>query len=169
MNIPSNIHSNQLEAKVSARNRVNAALPIIHTALVKALEPFVGKKVETVHGGLTAKVANVLAPVIVKLEADLGAFICHSSTSHSLRFYVKVCEVFPSRYPDTQIASYAEASLDVAEVPSMVLTELYLQPPTPRTDYTVDEIIRARADVAAARTALSLAQSKLQGFGEFEN
>lgn len=169
MNTPNTIHENQLAAKVAARNRVNSLLPKVQLALGIALTPFLGKKLLTVNGTLTAKAAESLRPVVDAMEKETGAFICFSPCNHSVRYYVKVCEVFPSRYPGTTIASYAEASVDVAELAGMMLSQIYSGTVNPRADYTVAEIKSARAEVAAARTALSLAQSKLAGFGEFEN
>jgi len=52
---------------------------------------------------------------------------------------------------------------------SIPLVDISTVPGIHRTDYTVEEIVQARKEVADAKEVLSAAQSKLCGFGEYDN
>lgn len=159
------IHATQLEAKVAARNKVNGIALRMFPAMIEALRPFIGKKITIAGNQLSMKLRSALP----KSPASPSESWYYSASSYALWVQFKTCEVFPSRWPDTTIASYAEHAICIADLNIGTLDKLPANPPQLRTDYTTGEVESARANLKAAKDALHAAEFALAGFGEYDN
>ena len=157
-------YSIRLQGKINARNKANAAVLAAQPAIIAAAAAFIGQKVQNQTGQLSAKFKAAL-PVLP------GGNLLHgwySASRYSLTATFKTCEIFS----DGNGCTYAEANLYIGELSGDgKLMKVY--PPAGQdsfhTNYTEAEIRDARLQVRAARQALSVAESKLAGFGEHDN
>jgi exosome complex RNA-binding protein Rrp4 len=157
-------HKTQLEAKVGARNAVNAFALEKVVEMVAALEPFIGQKILNQGDLLSAKVKAALPDT----ECSVDRHYWYSANRYSVYANFKTSQCSQSNHPDTQLAGYAEISFCLGEIEGGKLIKVQANH-VARTDYTVAEVLQARLELKAAQEALSKAQSKLAGFGEFDN
>lgn len=158
------IHKTALEAKVAARNRVNAlALEMVPT-MVEALRPFVGQKMLNQGNVISAKVKLALpAP-----QSGAQKWFWYQPSPYSFRVNFKADELYSGNFGENICAAYAEQSFTIGEIEGQTLKAV-CNGHTARTDYAVEEVIKARAEIRSAKEALSAAESKLCGFGEYDN
>lgn len=156
-----------LEAKVGARNQVNALAIQLSPAIFEALKPFVGVKCFNQGNAISEKLRKALPVLPNTVEAS-----AYYTTGHgySLTVVFKTSTMYPDRTGQHCLASYAEETVYLADIDQRGLTisKLYEQA-TRRTDYSADEVKAARAELKLAKDAVSRAQSKLYNFGEHDN
>lgn len=159
-----NIYPNALAAKIAAQNEANKAAIELYSKAVEPLKAFVGQKILKVDGTLLEKVKKVLPELV-----NTNEFRAYYTTGggYSLRIAITVNKSSPSRRSDCQLAQYQESSAYLAGLRDGVLVKLY-DAPQLRADFTEEEILMARKDLEYAKKAMSVAQSKLCGFGEYE-
>lgn len=158
-------HPTQLAAKVAARNNVNRLALEMVPRMVDALKPLVGKVVLNQGAVISAKLYKALP----EREHSPQRSWYYSGSKYSLTVCFKTCEQYAGRYAgDYCCACYAEQWATLAEIENHAIKAL-VNGQTFRTDYTVEEILAARKEVEAAQAALDAAESKLCGFGKFDN
>jgi hypothetical protein len=160
------IHKTQLEAKVSARNTVNRLALEKLPAMIEALKPFVGKKIMNQGAVISAKLKSALPAT----DNTPGFQSWYEATSYSLRLNCKVGELSPGRFGDNMVATYAEQSFTIGEIEDDGCTlKSVVNGQVARADYTVEEVLTARAEFKAAEAAKAAAEAKLYGFGKHDN
>jgi len=164
------IYDNELDAKIAARNEVNALANESYQAAADALRPFVGQKVCKADGSLLKKVQEALPPSIQQSNGDAHSWY---STGHGYNVVLNVktskCTRGKNWTPqnDYQVASYAEATLYIGHLQNGVLTGLY-DAPAYRSDYTAEFVREARKEAAIADEAKRAAESKIHYFGMYD-
>lgn len=147
----------QLQAKIEARNIVNAEHNRLLPLMRAAFAPLVGKKVLKVDGTLLGTLKDVVpacSPVILN-SYKLGS-------NYSLAFVVRAC------VSDTgNVCAYDEATIYVGNLNGQNLESL-IEPQYLPTGYTEQQILDARKAVKEAKEVLSRAESKLASFGEYD-
>ena len=161
------IHSNPLDAKIAARNAVHAAALEYWPKLRVALCPFVGKKITTVSGRLTAKVLAALPESGAGRAQPTPVHLWYQASSYTLRVTFEVCECSAGRH-DCSIAQYAETCIPLGDIKDGVLTDL-IAPYDLRTDYNADNIRELREQVQTVRNELQTLENCLVHFGEHDN
>jgi hypothetical protein len=158
-------HAKRLEAKVRAKNRLNALILELMPKILVAAAPFVGKRVST--PAAWEKFKNALPK-----HADLII----TQSNWNVQAFFKVCESAGDG------CCYAEETVyfgDFQRVQNGViagvngnLDKLNEWSPSPvyyRTDFTVAEIKERREAYKKAKAAADDAQSKLNFWGEYDN
>lgn len=164
------VYDTALDAKIAARNEVNALANASFPDAVTALQPFVGQKVCKADGSLLEKVKKALPPTLSANGSEAHTWY---STGHgySLVLNVKTCTCSKARNAtptnDYQIANYAESTLYLGDLQNGVLTKLH-NAPTYKTDYTADFVREARKEVEQADKAKREAESKIHHFGMYD-
>lgn len=157
-------YATRLEAKVAARNQVNALALEMAPKMIEALRPFVGQKILNQGDVLSAKVKAALPSGEYTPERHFW----YTANKYALWANFKTCTSSPGHYGDHHVASYAETSFLIGEMDGHTLKAVK-NGQTARTDFTVEEIQKAREAFKAAQAALDSAQSALSGFGEYDN
>lgn len=156
VSIPSmNYQTAKLAAKVAATNRANKNALALYAAFAAAAKPFIGQKIFKADGELTAK-----------FKAALPSFPFHFyryTSNYSLVYIAKESENIEGGHG----CIYAEASAYIGDMTNGVLVKL-LDAPNLRTDFTVEEISKARKDVESAKRIVSNLEGKLCGFGLYD-
>ena len=155
-----------LEAKVAARNQVNALANQLSPSILEALKPFIGTKCFNLGAAMSQKLRKALPELPNTVEAS-----AYYTTGHgySLAVVFKTSTMYPGRFGDHCVASYAEETVYLVDIElKSMARKLYDFEPR-RTDYTANEVLAARAELKTAKDAVSRAQSKLYHFGEHDN
>ena len=158
-------YKTSLEAKVGARNQVNRAAQSFYPAAIEALRPFIGQKVLNQGHVKSAKLVAALS----KFPNTPALYIHYSANAYGISMEVKVCVSFENCFGGHGSACYAEQSVFLGKIENHVLTKLLPAPTELRTDYTVEEIIQYRNELAEARKAMHRAEHKICHFGEHDN
>jgi hypothetical protein len=148
----------KLAALVAAENKVVSYQQQLYPQLAAMFGPLVGKQIVKGDGTLLAKYKALLP----ELPSSPSLNVFYVKDNFSLRWTVKVSEPVP---PNGCV--YREVSLYVGSLRDGVLTEI-ADPPQDRSDFTVEEILRKRADVEAADEALRGAKAALCPFGMYD-
>lgn len=148
-----------LEAKVVAVNRANEQAAVIHSTLADIVRPFVGQKIETATGDLTAKLRKLLPEL--PNSPSLRVYRYHSP--YSLAWVVKTCVQYSKNF-----CIYHETTLYIGDLEAGVLKVVHELGPPLRTDYTVGEVLSSRAKYEAAKRAADAARDALYPFGEYD-
>lgn len=164
------VHPTPLAAKVAAANNAHAYALKLYPALADFFADFVGVKIEKVDGTLLKKIADALEKVFPETGVPSTRLHVYRHTSnYSLAWTVKACESSPGKNSrpgdEYQIANYYEITVYIGDMRDGVLTKIS-NPPTLRTDYTVEHVNECFAAVKAAEKALSDARSALWPFKE---
>jgi len=158
---------NHLEARVRAVNATNAAANEIYAPLVAAFEPFVGQKILKADGhSFLQKVAKAVPEFVHRRgEAPYWSSMsyCRLRGDYSLVWECKACENILNDHGCT----YHATSVYIGELQNGVLTKILPQH-VYRTDYSVAEIIRLRAEYEVAKKIHDEAKSALNPFGEYD-
>ena len=147
----------QLQAKIEARNIVNAEHNRLLPLLRAAFAPLVGKKVLKVDGTLLGTLKDIMPPLS---KAILNSYKLDSR--YSLAFVVRACVSDLGN-----VCAYDEATVYVGNVNGNILESLIDPQPRP-VGFTEQQVLDARKAVNVAKEALSKAQSDLAGFGEYD-
>jgi hypothetical protein len=148
-----------LKARIKARITANEHAIKLYKTLAEIFDPLVGKQVLTAQMLLLAKY-RALVP---DLPSTPGLAIFRHRTDHSLAWTVKVCvNIEGGTYCG---CVYEEATVYVGTLSGQVLTELS-EPFEGRTDYTVEEVEKARREYKKAQKAADNLRSALFPFGE---
>lgn len=158
------VYATRLEAKVAARNAVNALALEMAPKMIEALKPFVGQKILNQGSVLSAKVKAALPPT----EATHERHFWYSPSEYGVWAHFKTCICSAGNQPDYTVASYAEQAFLIGDIKDHVLTGIR-NGQTARTDFTTEEVRKAREAFKAAQSALDDARSALCGFGEYDN
>jgi hypothetical protein len=161
--------SKALEAKVRAVNKANAYAQDLWPKLRDYFAPYVGQKILKANGDLLAK---VVAGMPDFPKADNVQLVYKMSSRYSLGWVVKVCESSPSLHPAARptdsIAHYWESSIYVGDIEGDRLVKLYGHPPYGRTDWTADEVAKAREEYKLAEALAREAKDKFHIFGDYD-
>lgn len=152
---PMNFQTARLAAKVKATNRANANANALYAAFAAAAKPFIGQKIFKADGELTTKFKAALPA--------LPFYFYQSRSNYSLSYVTKESESIEGQ----SSCIYAESYAYIASVRLSALVQLH-DAPNLRTDFTVEEIAKARKDVEDAETALDVLKGKLSGFGMYD-
>ena len=156
------------EAKVAGRNLVNALANQLSPAIFEALKPYVGVKCFNQGQVISERLRKVLPTLPNTVEASASYSTGHG---YSLTVTFRVTTMHPDRLTGEHCnAIYSEEPVYLADIDRQGLTieKLYEQH-VRRTDFTVDEVKQARADLRAAQSLVSQAQSRLVNLGEHDN
>ena len=153
-----------LVAKVKARNLVNKELIERVPAMIEALKPFIGLQVIKVDGTLLTKVKEALPDLFSDTVAFSGWY---NARSYSIYACFKTCVWEGLDHG----CVYQEESYCIGELDGAILK--VEQRPVDlryyRTDWTVEEVEKAREEVRKAQEALSEANRPLYHFGMHDN
>lgn len=152
----------RLAARVRAVNRCYKIANERYPVLLAHFRQFVGQKIETNEGNLTAKVGKKL-PTFKDEKIGDGFFRYRSN--YSLAWTVKTCE----QVEDTSGCVYYETTFYVGKMDNGVLTALEEGRTDSPTDYKVETVVAARKAYRIAKEAADEAQGKLHPFGEYDN
>lgn len=150
----------KLAARVTAKNRANKLAMDIHDKLAPIFAQYVGKKVETSTGSLVAKLNKEVDAAIAEIKKE-NCKIFRSQSRYSICYVVQTWENVGSCY-------YAETYIYLGETSNGILSKILAKNEL-KTDYSVDQILKAREEIRKARTILQNAESNLCGFGEYDN
>lgn len=155
----------RLEAKVKARNRVHEELLKRTPAILEALAPFVGQKVQNATGLICEKVKKVLP----ELPNSVAVSAWVNASKYSVRVEFKTCEGINGGCG----CCYAEQSFTLGELESdSGVLKSVSDNPAPehyRTNYNTHEIETLRTELEAAENAKRFVESKLNYFGKYDN
>lgn len=158
------VYATRLEAKVAARNAVNALALEMTPKMIEALKPFVGQKILNQGNVLSAKVKATLPATEHTPERQFW----YTANQYSVWVNFKTCTCSAGNQPDYTVASYAEQAFLIGDVEGHTLKSV-LNSQSARTDFTTEEVRKAREAFKAAQSALDDARSALCGFGEYDN
>lgn len=147
----------QLQAKIEARNIVNAEHNRLLPLLRAAFAPLVGKKVLKADGTLLGALKGIVPPCS---PAILNSYKLNSN--YSLAFVVRACV-----HDVGNVCAYEEATIYVGNLNGNILESL-IDPQYLPYDYSEAQVLAVRERVRQAREALSKAESALSGFGEYD-
>lgn len=147
----------QLQAKIEARNIVNAEHNRLLPLMRAAFAPLVGKKVLKVDGTLLGTLKDVVPACS---PAILNSYKLNSN--YSLAFVVRACVSDVGN-----VCAYDEATIYVGNLDGQNLASLIEPQPLP-VGYTEAQVLAARAELREAQEALRKAESKLASFGEYD-
>ena len=153
-----------LEAKVGERNACHAKLIAVIPVILAAIRPFVGQKI--LNQGYV-KSAKFQAAIPDLSDADDQVWV--TADQYGVKIHIKSTGLYKDRRGNHHSAQYEETCWHIGETDGYNLKSLNERPPGIRIDYSVREILLAREDVIEAKKALSAAQSRLGGFGEYDN
>lgn len=151
--------NNILAARIKARNRVNQLANELQETLIKNFTPLIGKKVINANNYLCEKY-RALCP---QNRSDYQFY--QEASEYSLGFIVKVSEQIGGN--DCGCV-YKEAHFYVGNLSSCVLTKVHNGASDRRTNYTVEEIIKAREFAEQKREEARQAENALCGFGTYD-
>ncbi len=154
----------QLKARIIARNRANEVANEVYRELVEIFRPLVGEKVLKADGQFLAKIAKLLPDWNARYDtaSDKSTVqVYRYSSDYSVVFVVKTCQSNGEGG-----CAYEECSVYVADLNGTSVGEKISDPPNARTDFTVDEVLRLRANYAVKKVAADNALSALFPFGE---
>ena len=160
-----NRYTNVLEAKVAARNCVNAAAMKLAPGMLAELAPFMGKKLLN-QGSHPSEKAAAKMP---KDNQCQGLQWWYRASGDWLYCNLKATAHYPSRSGDYDCATYAETRICLAKVDGNVLVAL--EPlPVFRVDYSTEEVREAREALKKAQAIKREAESNsaIQFFGEYD-
>jgi hypothetical protein len=147
-----------LETRVKGVNKANAFANELWPRLVAVFAPFVGQKIEKVDGPLLAKIQKLVDALNLP-NGDIHVY--RHVSNYSLAYTVKTCEC------TNGIAHYFEQTLYIGKMNNGVLVELKELEPF-KTDYTAENVLKAREAYKVAKEAADKAQSALYPFGEYD-
>lgn len=161
------IHPDALTAKVTATNAAHAKLIAVVPQILAAIAPFHGQKVELASGGLSKKFSEILDPF---REHSHACRVYFDHSGYSLRVSVDVSADHYRRCGNNFTCSQRGAAyFYLANVHGGILGDSYeFKPDEYRTDFTPEAVSAVRAELEAAKKALSAIQSRLHPFGEYE-
>ncbi len=149
-----------LQAKVEARNLLNAEYNRLLPILQSRFATLVGQKILRVNGSLMGKFSGLRPEVASPFQ------IWRNSSKYSLSFGLRICMMYGES--KTEGCHYDEVTLYVGDLFGQFLKGLLKTTQTLRTDFSETEILAARRDLEEANKAARLANSKLAGFGEYD-
>ena len=158
------IHPTRIEAVVAARNRINAEINQILPKAITNFTPLIGKKIMKI-GGLLEKYKS-FTPV-----ATDGIRLSLNQSDYSLSYNISLEEKFKGRRHWTGDGSCGdnlnylkqEAYFVIADLEYSSIKKMSEHTPW-RTDYTVEELLAAKAMIQEAELLLSKGKAKLLPF-----
>jgi hypothetical protein len=162
---PESYKGNALAARVAAANRANYAVTEYHRYIVAKLRPFLNQKVlknSSWGTTLTKKVSDAIGDAIT--AKDSGEHFTISTQGHWITVRCTVSRHY-EEYRHCSWEAYATAGKTGG---TDTLQALESEPPKLRIDYTEGEIRGKRQVIAGLREQLRDAESKLEGFGEYD-
>jgi hypothetical protein len=166
------IHRTALEAKVAARNRVNALAAQMFPVMTAALKPFIGKPILNQGAVLSARAWAALPDDDYAGKGATAPRWWFRASPYTVSVEFEVCELNRHRNAPQDLSlctsQRGNASFCIAEIAEDRKTlksvpETFNPPPT---DYTAEGVEEARAEVRKARAVLEVAERALHGFGE---
>jgi hypothetical protein len=145
-----------LDLLVKAVNRANKTANELYPVLFNIFAKLVGCKLDKVDRTFLKQVEKLLP----KFPCTPREHIFRHTSDYSLAFTVKVCEI------GENACEYFETTVYIGEMRNgelIKLTDPYIR----KTDYSVEEITRLRAEAKAAKDAYEEAKSKLYPFKEY--
>lgn len=155
-----------LEERVRARNRANQKANEIYDLLCPIFKPLAGQKILKKEGGLLASVARLIPDECFYRSRELSVArfgIQRGICGYTLAWCAKAYE----QVTDECFCVYEESVARIADIKGQLCGDLVL-PPNFRTDYTVDEIMRLRADFEEKKRAFEDARDALYPFAKLK-
>ena len=150
-----------LEAKVSAANKCRAEGNRLFSILSAIFTPFVGQKVFKADGTLLKK--HHEAVETLNLPYDHKLQVHRHSSDYSLAWTIT------ARTTDEKGHSQSNSiTIYIGDISNGVLTKMCTDP-NYKTDYAVEEVLKAREKLKIAKKAVSDAEGELYPFGEYDN
>lgn len=152
------VAKSETEAKVIARNRLNAQINQWAPVILEAIKPFVGKKVLT-NDGLATKFKSILEPYLgfEKVCPKLEIYRCQSTYSFVLIF--RTTENY-SEYN----CIYQEQSVYFGELDGYILTKLFNFEPL-QTNFDLNKVVEIREKIRALEREKNQLESEIYHFG----
>lgn len=152
---------NSTQAKITARNRVNAQVNEVAPKILEALKPFVGKKVIVGANNLSAQLTKALEPFLGWQKVFPNPQIYRSSLSYILSFVFKTSEM-----DSKNTCVYQEEYVYFGNLEGANLKELIEFMPR-KTDFSLEEVEAVRAELTKLETRVGELNSKLAHFGRY--
>lgn len=152
------MRNEEINAKVKARNRLNAEIFNIIPDVFTALAPFVGQKIVLASGGLSQKVKHALP----KLPNTVGLSAHYNAGRYSFTVYIKTCEMV-----NDTTCTYSDRNIYVADVNEAgelirlhgsVLAKLHEDYPT---TYSPERVAELEVEIRKAEKHLNSLRSEL--------
>lgn len=158
---------NLLQAKVKARNRLNAIVLKTFPLIVAAVAEFKGEKVKLANGSLSKKFLDKLP----KSNETEGYTLLYECSVYVIRARWTVTEEYAKRNGNFGFTHYETASFLVGDTTDGVLVDspVYSQTPWVRTDYTEGEVESLRKEISLLERVLTEKKNQLGSFGENDN
>lgn len=153
----------RLRARVEARNLAGAEVNRIRPLLREFFAAYVGKKVLKADGSLLKSIEDALKSSGIFRETDRRLQVYRStSNNYSLSWVSRACVNI-----DGEVA-YEESWVYIADLDGTEIRCLSNDHGDERTDFTVEEVKRLRADYEAKKKIADDAKSALHPFGEYD-
>lgn len=149
-------HKTILEARVAARNEVNAEVNRLAPILLANFSPLVGQKIMK-QTGLMEKFKDLV-------PATTTHHMYRLQSDYSLAFVVKST----AGTVDGGCVYEEEEAVYIGELRGGLFLDKMCNFQLRRTDYTVEGVIQIRKEVSAAEEALSKLSSGLHPFGKYD-
>jgi hypothetical protein len=153
---------NQLAAFVLATKAAHKYANELHPLLYEAVKPFVGSKVLTADGSLTAKLKKALPEMPHSVALRVSRLSHNSGFPHELAFVVKTCQLIP----ESEGCLYDEECVYVGNLSNGVLTDMCHPVTDRKCDYRLEEIEAQQAEVKRLKKLYEEAKSNLYPFPE---
>jgi hypothetical protein len=155
----------QLDAKIAARNKLNAAINANLPRMIATLIPLIGKKIQKTDGTILEKIKPILPIEGESVKAENVTWH-YSIQGRDFKVFFKIHTSFNERQYERQ---YDEATFYIAKLDGGILKEVCEDREPLRTDFSAQTIQRLRNEVKEARRVLHDKESELRGFGEWDN
>lgn len=152
------VPDSQLSLEVATRNIVNAKANELRLVLQDVLKPFIGKKIikVTPYRTLTKQVSAVIDPI-----CEIPGFRFRVDSSYQYSLTGCIDKTYPINDCSVQ---YVKQEFYIASIKDCVLVGADKKWEEFRTDYTVEEIIAARADIRSLEGRVSALKSLIREF-----
>lgn len=148
----------RLEAKIKARNRINAYIKENAPKIFAAVAPFVGQKFYTV-GDMTVKVRKVVDSFSVNDQAR---------RFQVYRYYYNgtFALIFKAWEPDGEFSvTYDEVTVYFGNIDNQILTKLYdFNPENYPSDYSFDKVSAIQAEIEKKQAEIRSLESQIAPF-----
>ncbi len=154
------MRSQRTAAKVKAVNRAHRVAMEVWQTMHDIFAPLVGEKLDKADGAFLVKIAKLLP----KLPHDHGIRVLRTGAPYSLAWEITCNEPVG----DGETSLYFGISTYVGNMRDGVLTDLghHDEKPMYRTDHTVEELLKLRADCSKAKIAYGVARTSMWPFDE---
>lgn len=158
---------NNLSAKVQAKNLVNELAAKLAPAAAAMFAQFYGKQIQLASStGFIKKFSKAVEALqLPNTRGTISETAWVTSSLYTVMLHVQVEVCVPDGHGH-RCSFQGETTVYLGDLKNGIVSRLYTAHEAGRTDFTVDEVLKAREELNAARAAVRDAESKLCGFGE---